>query len=90
LEAPRPVDPAELEQKRLERLLRQFHEYLAAPAGRSWRKSVAKLCWLALLSVTAPAGSRYSDPRAQLDKRLLEESPDLFDFVDIAEAKVEG
>jgi hypothetical protein len=25
----------------------------------------------------------------RLDKRLLESSPDLFDFVDIAEAKVE-
>ena len=26
----------------------------------------------------------------RLDKRLLESSPDLVDFVDIAEAKVEG
>jgi len=26
----------------------------------------------------------------KLHKRLLESSPDLFDFVDIAEAKVEG
>jgi len=36
---------------------------------------------------------RYADILAvgrKLPKRLLEDSPDIYDFVDIAEAKVEG
>ena len=89
---PDQLTQAELEQKRLERLLRQFHEYLEAAKAGQKLKEVRREAVLAGFTECYREG-RFEDILAighKLDKRLLEESPDLFDFVDIAEAKAEG
>lgn len=89
---PDALTQAELERRRQERLLRQFEEYLAtARAGRPL-KEVRKEALVAGFTEAYRAG-RYADILAvgrKLPKRLLEDSPDIYDFVDIAEAKVEG
>ncbi len=89
---PDTLTQAELERRRQERLLRQFEEYLAtARAGRPL-KEVRKEALVAGFTEAYRAG-RYADILAvgrKLPRRLLEDSPDIYDFVDIAEAKVEG
>lgn len=88
---PDALTQAELERRRQERLLAQFAEYLAvARAGRPL-KEVRKEALVAGFTEAYRAG-RYADILAvgrKLPKRLLEDSPDIYDFVDIAEAKVE-
>jgi len=89
---PDQLTQAELEQKRLERLLRQFHEYLEAAKAGQKLKEVRREAVLAGFTECYRTG-RFQDILSlghKLDQRLLEESPDLFDFVDIAEAKIEG
>lgn len=89
---PDQLTQAELEQKRLERLLHQFNEYLEAAKSGQKIKEVRREAVLAGFTECYRTG-RFQDILTlghKLDKRLLEESPDLFDFVDIAEAKVEG
>jgi hypothetical protein len=82
----------EMEAKRQARLLRQFEEYLeAARAGRRLRE-VRKEALVAGFTEAYRDG-RFQDILAvgrKLPRRLLESSPDLFDFIDIAEAKVEA
>ena len=89
---PELLEKQELEARRQERLLRQFEKYLeAARAGRRF-KDVRKEALVAGFTQCYRAG-RFQDILTvgrKLHKRLLESSPDLFDFVDIAEAKVEG
>jgi hypothetical protein len=87
---PDQLTQAELEQKRLERLLHQFNEYLEAARSGQKLKEVRREAVLAGFTECYRTG-RFQDIVLlghKLDKRLLEESPDLFDFVDIAEAKV--
>jgi DNA modification methylase len=89
---PDQLTQAELEQKRLERLLRQFNEYLEAAQAGQKLKEVRREAVLAGFTECYRTG-RFQDILTlghKLDKRLLEESPDLFDFVDISEAKVES
>jgi DNA modification methylase len=82
----------EMEAKRQARLLRQFEEYLeAARAGRRLTE-VRKEALVAGFTEAYRAG-RFQDILAvgrRLPKRLIESSPDIFDFIDIAEAKVEA
>lgn len=89
---PDQLTQGELEQKRLERLLHQFNEYLEVAKAGQKIKEVRREAVLAGFTECYRTG-RFQDILTlgnKLDKRLLEESPDLFDFVDIAEAKVEG
>ena len=89
---PDQLTQAELEQKRLERLLRQFNEYLQAAQSGQKLKEVRREAVMAGFTECYRAG-KFQDIVTlgrKLDKRLLEESPELFDFVDIAETKVEG
>ena len=89
---PDQLTQAELEQKRLERLLRQFNEYLEAAQAGQKVKEVRREAVLAGFTECYRKG-RFQDILTlgrKLDKRLLEESPDLFDFIDIAEAKIES
>lgn len=89
---PDQLTQAELEQKRLERLLRQFNEYLEAAQAGQKVKEVRREAVLAGFTECYREG-RFQDIvtlGSKLDKRLLEESPDLFDFIDIAEAKIES
>lgn len=88
---PDQLTQAELEQKRLERLLHQFNEYLEAAKAGQKLKEVRREAVLAGFTECYRTG-RFQDILTlghKLDKRLLEESQDLFDFVDIAAAKVE-
>lgn len=87
---PDQLTQAELEHKRLERLLRQFNEYLAAAKAGQKLKEVRKEAVIAGFTECYRAG-KFQDIitlGGKLDKRLLEETPELFDFVDIAEAKI--
>ena len=89
--APDALTQAELEQRRQERLLQQFAEYLAAAGGPAAQGGAQGGAGRRLHG-GLPRG-RYGDILAvgrKLPKRLLEDSPDIFDFIDIAEAKVEG
>ncbi len=89
---PDQLTQAELEQKRLERLLRQFNEYLGAAQAGQKVKEVRREAVLAGFTECYREG-RFQDIvtlGGKLDKRLLEESPDLFDFIDIAEAKIQS
>ncbi|MFC2054325.1 DNA methylase, partial [Chloroflexota bacterium] len=88
---PDTLTQAELEKQRHDRLLRQFDEYLQAARAGQILREVRKE------AVVAGFTEAYRENHFQdiltvgnkLPKRLLEESPDLFDFVDIAEAKME-
>jgi hypothetical protein len=87
---PDQLTQAELEHKRLERLLRQFNEYLDTAKAGQKLKEVRREAVLAGFTECYRAG-KFQDIitlGGKLDKRLLEETPELFDFVDIAEAKV--
>jgi len=87
---PDQLTQTELEHKRMERLLRQFNEYLAAAQTGQKLKEVRREAVLAGFTECYRAG-KFQDIITlgkKLDKRLLEESPELFDFVDIAEAKI--
>ena len=89
---PDALTQAELDKRRQERLLHQFAEYLATAKGGRPLKEVRKEALVAGFTEAYRAG-RYADILAvgrKLPKRLLEDSPDIYDFVDIAEAKVEG
>lgn len=89
---PDQLTQAELEQRRLERLLRQFNEYLEAAQAGQKVKEVRREAVLAGFTECYREG-RFQDIVTlghKLDKRLLEESPDVFDFIDIAEAKIES
>jgi hypothetical protein len=89
---PDALTQAELEARRQARLLRQFEEYLATARSGGRLKEVRKEALVAGFTEAYRAG-RFQDILTvgrRLDKRLLESSPDLFDFVDIAEAKVEA
>ncbi|MFC2054328.1 DNA methyltransferase [Chloroflexota bacterium] len=82
---------AELEERRQERLLRQFDEYLEkAKAGQ--RLKEVRIEALVVGFTECYQQNRFEDILAvgrKLHKRLLEENADLFDFIDIAEAKLE-
>lgn len=89
---PDQLTQAELEKKRLERLLRQFEEYLNTARANQKLKEVRLEAVIAGFTECYRAG-RYKDiliVGRKLDKGLLENSTDLYDFIDIAEAKVEG
>jgi DNA modification methylase len=89
---PDALTGTELESRRQARLLRQFEEYLATARGGGRLREVRKEALVAGFTEAYRAG-RFQDILTvgrRLDRRLLEESPDLFDFVDISEAKVEG
>lgn len=89
---PDQLTQAELEKKRLERLLRQFEEYLNIATSNQKLKEVRLEAVIAGFTECYRAG-RYKDILTvgrKLDKGLLENSTDLYDFIDIAEAKVEG
>jgi len=89
---PDALTQAELETRRQARLLHQFEEYLEAARAGQRLKEVRKEALVAGFTEAYRAG-RFQDILTvghRLPKRLLESSPDLFDFVDIAEAKVEG
>ena len=88
---PDSLTQAELEKRRHERLLRQFDEYLNAAKTGQRLNEVRKEA-LVTGFTEAYRENRYTDILTvgrKLDKRLLEESPDIWDFVDIAEAKLE-
>ena len=89
---PDALTQAELEKRRQARLFRQFEEYLeTARAGRQL-KEVRKEALIAGFTEAYRAG-RYQDILTvgrRLNKRLLESSAELFDFIDIAEAKMEA
>ena len=89
---PDSLTQAELDARRQARLLHQFEEYLATARAGKPLKEVRKEAVVAGFTEAYRTG-RFQDILTvgrRLDKRLLESSPDLFDFVDIAEAKVEG
>jgi DNA modification methylase len=89
---PDALTQAELDAKRQARLLHQFEEYLATARSGGKLAEVRKEALVAGFTEAYRAG-RYADILTvgrKLPKRLLEDSPDLFDFVDIAEAKVES
>ena len=82
----------ELETKRQTRLLRQFEGYLEAARSGRRLKEVRKEALVAGFT-EAYRGARFQDILTvgrKLPKRLVESSPDLRDFIEIAEAKVEG
>ena len=82
----------ELEASRQARLLRQFEEYLATARAGQRLKEVRKEALVAGFTEAYRASS-FRDILTvgrRLHKRLLESSPDLRDFIEIAEAKVEG
>ena len=89
---PDSLTQAELDKRRHERLLHQFEEYVTLARKGQRLKEVRKE---ALVEGFAEAyrQNRFQDILAvgrKLDKRLLEENQDIYDFIDIAEAKVEG
>lgn len=89
---PDQLTQAELEKKRLERLLRQFEEYLSTAKANQKLKEVRLEAVIAGFTECYRSG-RYKDillVGKKLDKAILENSSDLYDFIDIAEAKVEG
>ncbi len=88
---PDALTQAELEKKRQERLLRQFEEYLGLARGAQKIKEVRLEALLAGFTACYQAG-RFGDiliVGKKLDKRLVEENTDLYDFVAIAETKEE-
>jgi DNA modification methylase len=88
---PDALTQAELEERRHARLLRQFGEYLEAAQAGGRLKEVRKEAVLAGFTEAYRSG-RFQDILAvgrRLPKKLVESSADLFDFIDIAEAKVE-
>jgi DNA modification methylase/rubredoxin len=88
---PDQLTQAELEKKRQERLLRQFEEYLSTAKANQKLKEVRLEAVIAGFTECYRSG-RYKDILTigrKLDKSLLENSTDLYDFIDIAEAKVE-
>lgn len=89
---PDQLTQIELEKKRQERLLRQFEEYLSTAKSNQKLKEVRLEAVIAGFTECYRSG-RYKDILTvgrKLEKRLLENSTDLYDFIDIAEAKVEG
>jgi hypothetical protein len=89
---PDAVSQAELEKRRQERLLRQFEEYLAAARAGQRVPEVRKEAVVAGFA-EAYRAARYDDILAvgrKLPKRLVEEDPVIFDFIDIAETKMES
>lgn len=89
---PDQLTQAELEKKRHERLLRQFEEYLNTARANQKLKEVRLEAVIAGFTECYRSG-RYKDILIigrKLDKSLLENSTDLYDFIDIAEAKVEA
>ncbi len=89
---PDQLTQAELEKKRHERLLRQFEEYLSTAKANQKLKEVRLEAVIAGFTECYRSG-RYIDillVGKKLDKGILENSSDLYDFIDIAEAKVEG
>lgn len=88
---PDQLTQAELEKKRHERLLRQFEEYLITARANQKLKEVRLEAVIAGFTECYRSG-RYKDillVGKKLDKGILENSSDLYDFIDIAEAKVE-
>jgi DNA modification methylase len=89
---PDALTQAELEERRHARLLRQFGEYLEAAQAGGRLKEVRKEAVLAGFTEAYRSG-RFQDILAvgrRLPKKLVESSADLFDFIDIAEAKIEA
>lgn len=89
---PDQLTQAELERKRQERLLRQFEEYLNTAKANQKLKEVRLEAVIAGFTECYRSG-RYKDillVGKKLAKGILENSSDLYDFIDIAEAKVEG
>ena len=75
-----------------QRLLRLYDDYLSRARAGQRLKEVRKEALVTGFTEAYRAG-RFRDILTvghKLHKRLLEDNPDLFDFVDIAEAKVEG
>jgi len=82
----------ELEQRRRERLQRQFAEYLETARSGQRLKEVRKEALVEGFTEAYRAG-HFDDILAvgrKLPTRLVEAAPELRDFIEIAEAKVEG
>jgi hypothetical protein len=82
----------ELERKRQQRLLRQFNDYRKKARSGQRLKEVRKAALLAGFTEAYREG-RFGDivtVGQKLDRRLLEDSPDLQDFIEIAEARLEA
>ena len=89
---PNPQLQTELDEARHNRLLRLYNDYLSQAQAGQRLKEVRKEALVTGFTEAYRAG-RFRDILTvgqRLDKRLLEDNADLFDFVDIAEAKVEG
>ena len=89
---PDALTQAELEQRRQHRLLEQFEEYLRVARAGGRLAEVRKEALVAGFT-EAYRAARYEDILVvgrKLPKRLVEDRPDIYDFIDIAEAKVEG
>jgi hypothetical protein len=87
----RPDAPtqAELDERRQARLLRQFGDYLEMARAGARLKEVRKEALLAGFTEAYRVG-RFADilaVRRRLPRALVESSAELFDFIDIAEAK---
>jgi DNA modification methylase len=89
---PHPNLQARLEQERQTRLLRLFNEYLRQAQSGQKLKDVRKEAVLAGFA-EAYREKRFGDILTvgrKLNKSLVEASAEIYDFVDIAEAKVEA
>jgi len=87
---PDALTAEELETRRRERLLRQFNEYLREAAAGQKLKDVRKEAILTGFE-EAYRGKRYQDiitVGGKLNQSLVDSSTEIFDFIDIAEAKV--
>ncbi len=88
---PNPQLQAELDQARHHRLLRLFNDYLKQAQAGQRLKEVRKEALVTGFTEAYREG-RFQDiltVGGKLPRRLLEDNLELFDFVDIAEAKVE-
>jgi DNA modification methylase len=89
---PDAVSQAELERRRQARLLSQFEEYLAAARAGGRLNEVRKEAVVAGFA-EAYRAARWQDILAvgrKLPKHLIEDDPDIFDFIDIAKSKAEA
>lgn len=88
---PDALTAEELETRRRERLLRQFNEYLREATAGQKLKDVRKEAILTGFE-EAYRAKRYQDiitVGGRLNQSLIDSSTEIFDFIDIAEAKVE-
>lgn len=89
---PDQLTQVDLEARRRKRLLEQFNEYLSLARSNQKLREIRIEAVLVGFTESYRAG-RYQEILAvgnKIDKNLLETNPDIYDFIDIAEAKVNG